>query len=54
MLNLTGWGFLPYPFFNIMIYIKDKTAIIPKNISGTMFTLEVTSPFGTTTIFNDS
>lgn len=37
-----------------MIYIKDKTAIIPKNISGTVFTLEVTSPFGTTTIFNDS
>lgn len=36
-----------------MIYIKDKTAIIPKNITGTVFSLEVNSPFGTTTIFKD-
>ena len=36
-----------------MIYIINTEIIIPKNISGTVFTLTITSPFGTTTIFNE-
>jgi glyoxylase-like metal-dependent hydrolase (beta-lactamase superfamily II) len=36
-----------------MIYITNTEIIIPKNISGTVFTLTITSPFGTTTIFNE-